>query len=46
MLFDAIVDLKFDADWFEQEELVVVFFEVLDCKIMRLTSNFGRVIRM
>jgi hypothetical protein len=26
MLFNAIVGLKFDGDWFEQEELVVVGF--------------------
>jgi hypothetical protein len=46
MLFNAIVGLKFDADWFEQEELVVADIRGLDCKIMKLTSNFGMIIRM
>lgn len=29
MLFNAIVDLKVDADWFEQEELVGVEFRYI-----------------
>jgi hypothetical protein len=29
MLFNAIDDLKVDADWFEQEELVVVDFRYI-----------------
>jgi hypothetical protein len=32
MLFNAIVGMKFDADWFEQEELVVVGLRWIRCK--------------
>jgi hypothetical protein len=43
--FNAIVGLKFDADLFEQEELVVVNFRWIRLQIMKLTGNLGMKIR-
>ena len=46
MLINAVVGLAVDADWFEQGELVGVEFRCVRSQTMKLTSNFGVIIRM